>query len=103
MLFALGPRSLSMFVVLAAVMACAACSERIERGEADRIARAELERYASEQGYAIDRYSPPEVQENDEQPWLYSYRYLAPPRHELVVTIDRWGKAELSHGPEDRK
>jgi hypothetical protein len=46
-------------------------------------------------GHAVDHYSLPEVREQDTV-WLYSYRYGVAPKHELAVTIGRWGKAELS-------
>jgi hypothetical protein len=82
-------------MILAGVLVCAACSEPIERPEADRIARAQLERYASAEGYAIGRYNRSEVLDR-EQYWLYVYHYLDPPKHELVVTVDRWGKVDLS-------
>jgi hypothetical protein len=84
-----------MIAAFAVIVACAACSRRIDPAEADRIAQARLEGYAREMGYAIDRYSVPEVQDQDPF-WMYSYRYDASPKHELVVTIDRWGNAELS-------
>jgi hypothetical protein len=83
-------------IVLIVVATCLmACDPKIDRAKADRLAAAKVQQYAKEEGLKTERFTKPDVREQDGK-WLYTYQYPDPPKQSVAVIVFADGRVELS-------
>jgi hypothetical protein len=95
-------RVLSTSLGALTIVAVMACNPRIDRAEADRLAKARLEQYSKEESLKIELFAPPRVQDEKGR-WLYIYDYSGRPKQSVSIIVSENGRVEFGRLLDDTR
>ena len=84
------------FIAVISILLGGGCCKRIEKTEAEKIAKKKLIEYCERKSLPLAKFSGPQFQEEKGNSWMVSYEMNAQSLHTVIVLVDCKGNSEVS-------